>query len=171
MIDEAYTEFSGMTAVGLTAEFSNIIVVRTFSKAFGLAGLRIGYSVSCKDLAEVLKKVSSPYEVNIFAYELAKATLDDLDYMESYIDEVMRTSKPKIERFFSDSNVKFYPSKANFILFRPDDASKLEIFMKQNGILIRAQRAKEIEDAIRLTLGTADQMEIFINLYKKFLGK
>lgn len=170
MVDEAYAEFSGISVANLTAELPNLIVTRTFSKAFGLAGVRIGYSITNKELAETLRKVTSPYEVNVYAYELAKAALADLDYVNTYIREVMDKAKPAVEAFFTAHNITFYPSVANYVLFKPDNADELEKIMKTKGFLLRAQNKPGLEGTIRLTIGSNEQMTKFLEVYKEYIG-
>jgi histidinol-phosphate aminotransferase len=167
LVDEAYAEFSKISLAGKTAKLENIIVTRTFSKALGLAAARIGYTVASPELTGVLKKVTSPYQVNMYAYELAKAALADMDYVSAYVDGVMNRAKPMVEKFFKDSGIKFYPSAANFILFEPAEPARLERQLRAKGFLIRPQDKPGIEGTIRMTIGTYDQMKQFINAFKE----
>lgn len=167
LVDEAYGEFSKVSLAQQTAKLDNIIVTRTFSKAFGLAALRIGYAVASTDLTDALKKVMSPYQVNMYAYDLAKAALADIDYVEAYVDEVMNQAKPMVENFFKESGVGFYQSKANFILFKPADSAQLERNLRAKGFLVRSQDKPGIEGTIRMSIGTYDQMKQLINAFKE----
>ena len=90
MVDEAYYEFSGVTAVGLVKRYPNLIVTRTFSKCFGIAGLRIGYLVASDPVILQLKKLYNPKSVNALAQVAAQAALSDKQFREDYVNEVTR---------------------------------------------------------------------------------
>lgn len=169
-VDEAYVEFSKITAVELLKQYSNVIISRTFSKAFGLAGLRIGYIIASAEHIAELEKVRNPYDINIFAYYGARAALDNIQELNEYVDEVMNKAKPLIEKFFTDNAIEYYPSVANFILFKPTAINK-DVFAKlrATGILTRPRSGAGIDNTIRLTIGTLDQMKQFIEEYKKII--
>ena len=165
-VDEAYFEFCKITATGLIDKYPNLIITRTFSKAFGLASLRIGYTISSpKNLAEMLK-VRGPYDMNMPAVVAAKAALSDMKSLVVYVDEIMNKSKPMVEDFFRKNKIEFYPSHANFILFRPQNSSILADKLKKSGFLTRPRGGKGIEGTIRLTIGSVSQMKKFINQFK-----
>lgn len=171
MVDEAYFEFSHVTAVGLIKNNPNIIVTRTFSKAYGLAALRIGYIIAAREYIAELAKVRGPYDVNMPAYVAAEAALDDLRTMQKYVDEVMKVAKPQVEKFFTDNNIQYYKSSANLILFKPESPDFVEKVLRENGILVRPQNKPGIEGTIRVTVGTATQAEYFIKVYKNKILK
>lgn len=170
MIDEAYFEFSGVSATALLKKFPNVVIVRTFSKAFGLASLRIGYVIASKQHIEELMKVRGPYAVNMAAHVAANAALDDVDDMKTYVQEVMIKAKPLIETFFKKNGIPFYKSGANFILFKPKNKQEVYEHFRKNDILVRPQRALEIEDMLRVSIGTVKQMKRFIKVYSQLLG-
>jgi histidinol-phosphate aminotransferase len=165
-IDEAYFEFSKVTATELIDEYPNIIVSRTFSKAFGLAGLRIGYIVAQPMYIKELLKVRGPYDVNQVAARAAFTALESLDDTKRYVKEVMNKAKPIVESFFEQNGIIFYPSSGNFVLFKPVNARQVANTLRQNGILVRPQNKPNIEDTLRLTVGTTEQMRRFIEVYK-----
>lgn len=169
-VDEAYVEFSKVTAVGLLSQYPNIIISRTFSKAFGLAGLRIGYVIGTPEQISELEKVRNPYDINIFAYYGARAALDNIQELNAYVDEVMNQAKPLVEQFFTDNSIEYYPSVANFILFKPTAINK-DVFAKlrATGILTRPRSGAGIDNTVRLTIGTVSQMQKFIEEYTKIL--
>jgi len=164
-IDEAYFEFSGETAVGLIDKYPNIIVSRTFSKAFGLAGLRIGYIMAQANYITELLKVRGPYDVNQIAAQAASLALNDQSSTKQYVNEVMQVAKPLLESFFKQSNTPFYVSSGNFILFKPADAKLAAAILRQNGILVRPQNKPGVENRLRLTIGSTEQMQRFIEVY------
>lgn len=170
MIDEAYFEFSGVSATSLLSKFSNVVIVRTFSKAFGLASLRIGYVIANEQHIKEMMKVRGPYAVNMAAHVAATAALDDIESMKMYVQEVMVKAKPLLDAFFKQNNISFCKSGANFILFKPKDKQKAYEHLKKNNILVRPQSAPGIESMLRVSIGTAKQTERFIKVYSQLLG-
>ncbi len=171
LVDEAYFEFSSTTAVPLIKKYPNIIVTRTFSKAFGLPSLRLGYIVASKICIKELLKVRSPYDIDMITYIAGTAALDlnDVKNTQAYVNQVMNKAKPMVEEFFSKNQIPFYKSAANFILFKPQKASFIEKTLRENGVLIRPQNKTNIENTLRLTIGTVKQMKQFIKIYKNIL--
>lgn len=168
LVDEAYFEFSKVTAVPLIKKYPNIIVTRTFSKVFGLPSLRLGYVIASNFYINELLKVRGPYDVNMIAYTAALAVLDDLKGVQTYVNEVMNTAKPMIEEFFTNQKIVFYKSSANFLLYRPSIKEEEKI-LKDNGILVRPQDKTNIENTLRLSIGTIEQMRQFIKVYEKVI--
>lgn len=171
LVDEAYYEFSKVSAVALIKRYPNIIVTRTFSKAFGLASLRIGYVIAAKECIQELRKVIGPYDINMLAYVAASSLLDDKQDIDKYVEEVMTKSKPMMEEFFIKNGIPFYSSSANFILFKPKDSKFVKKTLEENGILARSQDKPTIENALRLTIGTVDQMKKLIEVYDSCIIK
>ncbi|MBI5414164.1 histidinol-phosphate transaminase [Candidatus Peregrinibacteria bacterium] len=168
LVDEAYYEFSQVTAVSFLKKYPNLIVTRTFSKAFGLVALRIGYVISNAQNIQEMMKVRGPYDVNSLAYYAVKAALQDIQNLNSYVDEVMNESKPFVENFFQKNEIRFYKSGSNFILFESptsDFAQKLE----ENGIRIRPQTQKGIEGFLRVSIGTMKEIERFCDVFSQLL--
>lgn len=168
LVDEAYFEYSNLTAVSLIKKYPNIIVVRTLSKAFGLPSLRVGYIIASSNYINELLKVRGPYDVNMIAYTAAIAALDDLKVAKKYADEIMNQAKPMVEEFFTKNSVTFYKSAGNFLLYRPIRDQE-ENILKENGILVRPQDKTNIENTLRLTIGTTDQMKRFIKVYQNVI--
>lgn len=167
IVDEAYFEFSGETAIDLLDRYENIVILRTFSKAFGLAGLRIGYMVSSAQNISAMKKVQSPYGVNSIAISCALGALNSIDEMKSYVDGVKKQAKPFIEDFLSKNKIKYYKSNANLILFEVDNQQEVYRRLKERGILVRPQSKKEISSCIRLTVTTLSEMKQFARVYEE----
>lgn len=165
-VDEAYFEFCGVTAAGLIDKYPNLIVSRTFSKAFGLASLRIGYVLSSSQNIDEMMKIRGPYDISVPAVIAASAALDDAEEMERYVDEVMNRAKPMVEKFFMENGIEFFPSKANFILFKVGNSEILVDRLKNLGFLTRPRNGKNIDGTIRVTIGTVSQMKKFINKFK-----
>jgi histidinol-phosphate aminotransferase len=168
-VDEAYFEFSGRSASSLIETCPNIIVSRTFSKAFGLAGLRIGYVLADAQYILEMLKVRGPYDVNQLAYLAASAAMTDIADVKKYAKEVMTSAKPLVEGFFTRNKITFYPSAANFILFKPDNAAEVATVLRRHGIAVRMQDKVNIAGSLRVTVGTYSQMEQFIDVYDKVI--
>lgn len=166
-VDEAYFEFAKVTAASLIKQYPNIVVTRTFSKAFGLAGLRIGYVIAAQENIKEMQKVRGPYDVNTPAVYAAQAALEDKGDMEKYVQEVMDIAKPMVEQFFASQGVTYWPSAGNFILFCPDNPEQVLEALKGAGILVRPQNKPGIEGALRVSVGTAEEMKKFIDVYEK----
>lgn len=168
-IDEAYSEFSGITAAPLIKKYPNLIITRTFSKAFGLASLRVGYVLSDENNIAELRKVLGPYDVNMAGYAAACAALDDVKETQKYVDEVMEKAKPMVESFFKKQKIPFYPSRSNFVLFKPQNASLVYEKLREKSILVRPRGGPNIDGTLRVTMGTVSQMKKFISVYEKFI--
>lgn len=168
-VDEAYFEFSKITAAPLIKRYPNIVITRTFSKAFGLACLRLGYVIANKEYIAEMLKVRGPYDVNMPAYCAAYAALEERKDMELYVEEVMKKAKPMVEKFFSENGIAYYPSAANFILFRPDNYKTTLRILKKTAVLVRLQNKQSIKGTLRVTIGTVTQMKRLIKLYKDFV--
>jgi len=178
LVDEAYFEFSQVTAVPLIKKYPNIVVTRTFSKAFGLPSLRVGYIVASSIYIKELLKVRGPYDVNMVALTAAIAALDEAKSIQEYVNEVMNQAKPMVEEFFTNNDIIFYQSGGNFLLYKPSQEQEEKI-LKKNGILVRPQNEQalsrsarnktNIENTLRLSIGTVDQMKQFIKVYQSII--
>lgn len=163
-IDEAYFEFSGVTVASLIEKYENLVITRTFSKAFGLAALRIGYLLSNPANISEMEKIRGPYDINQLAKIAAEAALDSLSNIRDYCNEVMSKAKPLVERFFRSENIEYFPSFANFIYFKMP-GEKFELKLAQKKILIRPQGG----GYARVTVGTSKQMKLFIKVFKEII--
>lgn len=166
-VDEAYFEFSKITAAHLIRDYPNIVITRTFSKAFGLASLRIGYCIAREPLIRQLAKVRGPYAVNILAYHAARAALANRQKMDEYVADVMDSAKPLVGRFFDRIGVTRFASAGNFILVRPRNAEQVAKQLADSGLLVRPRNGPGIEDTLRVSIGTTEQMAHFIQTYEK----
>jgi len=168
--DEAYFEFSGITAKDLIENYDNLYIIRTFAKAFGLVASRAGYVISKEENIQELKKIRGPYDVNMFAKIAILAALEDIKYMEDYVREVMEKSKPKIESFLGEKEIFFYPSKANFLLLKIPYPDKIIEDLKSKGILVRPKFAPDGQKAVRVSIGRLKETDRFINVFDKLVS-
>jgi histidinol-phosphate aminotransferase len=169
LLDEAYYEFSGQTCADLIKKYPNLIITRTFSKAFGLASLRAGYIISNEANIEELAKLQSPFDVNILAQVAVSAALDDLKDMTQYAKEVMQKSKPLLESFFVKNNIAFYPSSANFLFVKAENPNEVCRKFREKGIFVSAKEGKHVGEGLRVTIGSLEQTKQFICVYKEML--
>jgi len=170
MIDEAYYEFYKKTSICLIKEYNNLFVTRTFSKAFGLAGVRIGYLIGDKGIIESLKKAISPYSVNTVALICAKAGLMDEGFVENYSNEIIK-NREILAKQLNELGIKTFPSFANFILGDFGENCKTVCTkLKEKGILVRNRTNDSLlKGCIRIGVGTSSQNEILISALKEII--
>lgn len=172
LVDEAYYEFSNKTCCQLTLQYQNLLVTRTFSKAFALANFRAGYLISSTDNINEISKIRNPKNIASFTQIAIKAALQDLDYMYQYVEEVAKAReyfKASIETFSFVKKV--YRSEANFLLIEFDEYEiKMKIFqhLLKNNIFVRDLTHHEmLKNTLRVTIGTRIQMQQVINCLKQ----
>ncbi len=166
LIDEAYFEFCGVTALGWIREYPNLFVSRTFSKVYGMAAMRCGCLFSSASNVAWLKKAQSPYSVNTLAALAARAAVEDREYVEKYVAEVI-AAREIASQGMRNLGIHFYPSQANFILFQAGErAIPIRDALRERGILIR-DRGHEIPGCLRVTIGTRAQIARFLEELKK----
>ncbi len=163
LIDEAYKEYLDESAVDLIERYENLVVVQTFSKAYGLAGLRLGYIISCDENIEYLQKANSPYSVNTLAMVAAEAALEDKEFVDSYVNEVSK-SKSMLIKKLSELEIKTFPSYANFLV--ADFGVGCERIYRQlrnRGILVRNRSNYPLlKNCLRIGIGTIEQTQRFL---------
>jgi histidinol-phosphate aminotransferase len=163
LVDEAYFEFYGQTMLRDWQRSANIFVARTFSKAYGLAGLRLGILAGHAEQMRAARLVSSPYNVNAIALACLPEALSDQAYISQYVEEV-RETRARLERALEANGIQFWPSEANFVLTRvgpsKTDAARFVEEMRRRGILVR-DRSNDYgcEGCVRITCGPRDHGE------------
>lgn len=179
VLDEAYFEFAANdesaqnypNGIEWLIDYSNLIVTRTFSKAYGLAGLRIGYSISHADVADVLNRVRQPFNANSLALCAAEVALDDTEYLEAGIKLNTRGMAELISEFDTMS-LEYIPSIGNFICVNVGvDAMKVYDDLLYEGVIVRPVANYEMPEYLRITIGTKEENERFITALKKVLNK
>jgi histidinol-phosphate aminotransferase len=163
VVDEAYAEYSDNPFVRRVEEFDNLVVVRTFSKAYAMAALRIGYAVANKSLADMMISVKIPYSLNMVSEGAAIAAVKDQDFIMRSV-EMVREQRPKLDAGLRKLGFETFPSDSNFILARsPIDHKVLVDGLKQRGILIRDFGSKRrTENCVRTTVGTAENNALLL---------
>jgi histidinol-phosphate aminotransferase len=162
LIDEAYFEFCGQTLLPRRRDFPNLFIARTFSKAYGLAGLRIGALIGDPDQMRAIRRIGSPYNINAVALACLPEALADQTYIQQYVAEVLQ-SRTRLERSLASSGIPFWPSQANFVLARVGDTQAAAAFVEQmrsRGILVRDRSADPgCQGCVRITLGPQAQTD------------
>lgn len=162
LLDEAYYEFSGVTALGLIREYPNLFVSRTFSKVYGMAAMRVGCLFSKAENVAWLKKAQSPYSVNTLAVLAARAAIRDTAYISEYVGEVL-AARELVYVGLEKLGINYIKSQGNFVLFDCGERSiEVRDALKGKNILVR-DRSYEIPGAVRVTIGTREQMRKFLS--------
>ena len=159
LVDEAYFHFSGETVMDLVGKLPNLVIARTFSKAYGLAGLRLGALVAPAETMQWLRRVISPYSVNHLALACVPAALEDEAYLNWYVTEV-RSAREDLVRALTALRVPHWPSAANFVLVSIGTKHRAFVdAMRRRGVLTRDRSADPgCEGCVRITVGTQEQM-------------
>jgi len=170
-IDEAYAEFSDHNLLNL-ADYENVVIARTFSKAFGLANLRIGYAIMSSELKKVYMKVSQPFPTSTLAIKAAIASLDDLDWVRWCVKRI-KSERERIYKKLKDK-VKVYPSDANFLFFEtPIKSAELVERLMRKGVIVR-DCSKFIgcsPYSVRVSIGKEEENDIFLNALNDVLER
>lgn len=174
VVDEAYYDFvEGESAKQLIADHPNVLVLRTFSKAWGLAGLRIGYLMGDPAVVGELYKARIPFMINPFTEQVACAALDRLDLLEERVEKIIDERNQLFEALNALPGVDPLPSSANFLTFKtPVDPDQLIEMMAQEKILIRnVSSYPELEGYVRVNAGTPKENKAFLTTLKTALGR
>jgi histidinol-phosphate aminotransferase len=171
VIDQAYAEYVDEPGypdcIPWLARYANLIVTRTFSKAHGLAGLRIGYGISSPPIAELLNRVRQPFNVNSLALAAALASLEDDDHLERSID-INRTGLRQLRAGFDAMGIEYIPSVANFLCFEvPGEAADVYAALLHEGIIVRPLANYGLHRSLRVTVGLEDENRHFLDALKK----
>ena len=165
VIDEAYIDFSAQKSlVSELSSFPNLIITQTLSKAYGLAGIRLGICIANEEIIDFLNKIKPPYNINSLSQERAISVLDDYDTIQGQIKQIITERKglfPQLEKISFVEKV--YPSDANFLLVQVDDANKRYVQLIENDIVVR-NRSKQMgcQNCLRFSVGTHQENKILI---------
>jgi histidinol-phosphate aminotransferase len=163
LVDEAYFHFFGETMMDLVGKVPNLIVARTFSKAYGLAGLRLGLLAGPTESLRWIKRVLSPYSVNQLALACLPAALEDTAYLDWYVGEVL-AARGEFEAALDQAGIRRWPSSANFVLIDIGPQHKeFTRLMSEAGVLVRDRSSDPgCDGRVRVTIGTREQMQLAI---------
>ena len=159
IVDEAYHEFCGITAAPLVARLANLAVTRTFSKCFGIAGLRVGYVMACPQVLEHLKKLHNPKSVNTLGQIAALAALNDSESRDRYIGQVTE-AREQLVRDLTARGAHARATAGNYVLVSVADPKRLVASLETVGVFVRDRsHIQGFEGFVRITVGTPEQME------------
>jgi len=164
IVDEAYIDFSSQPSfIKNINKYDNLIVSQTFSKAWGLAGVRVGAAYASKEIIDLYKKVKPPYNVSVLNQEAVLKTLDNISEIEENIKAILTERETLKDTLTSLSFVKkIYPTEANFLLVEVDEADVTYQYLIEKKVIIR-NRNTHVKNCIRITVGTAEENEKLIN--------
>jgi len=164
LVDEAYFEFSKQTFRSKIDTHENLIVLRTFSKCFGLAGLRVGYGIMSPKVADGIMRIKPPYSVNVAAEIALKACLNNLQVYQEQVEEILQTRDWVHSELALFKQLQVFPSRSNFILCRVDDTDAAQLYkdLEKRGILLRYFSTDTLKNFIRISVGTRKQMELLL---------
>lgn len=161
IIDNAYYEFSGEDYTDLLNNYDNLIILRTFSKAFSMAGLRIGYGIANKNVISNFKKLQAPFYMNVLSAKLAEIMMDNYSTVQEHVKYIINER----ERFYNAIKDISYDSKANFLLLKKD----LYSYMEKHDIMIR--KLPSMKGYSRITIGKKEENDLAINIIKEYISK
>lgn len=169
LVDEAYYEFSGETVVPLVSQYKNLMVLRTFSKWAGLAGLRVGYGLFPPKIADCLLRIKMPYSVNVAALVAVEESLKDIDYLMGRVRAIVAERERLFDELTKLKWLKPLPSRANFILCSVlnGKASQLQQKLQKRGILVRYFDKPLLKDYIRISVGKPEHTDIIIKVIRE----
>jgi histidinol-phosphate aminotransferase len=171
VIDEAYINYSRHRSfVAELKEYPNLVVMQTFSKAWGLAALRLGINFASGEIIDILNKIKPPYNINQATQELALKALDNLEEVNTMIRETVKEREELVKQLVQLPMVKkVYPSDANFVLAKMDNATQVYNYLKEKGIIVRNRSNVTLcEDCLRITVGTPGQDKQLIDTLKEY---
>ncbi|MEH0156603.1 histidinol-phosphate transaminase [Limibacter armeniacum] len=174
VVDEAYIDFSSETSwTNRLADFQNLIILQTFSKAWGLAGLRLGMAFASEEIIQVLNKIKPPYNINQLTQEHALKALANVSEKEEMVKELLAERKRVSEKLSALGSVKhIYPSDANFILVKIDEANAVYDALIKDKIIVRNRSSVTLCDScLRITIGTTAENDTFLDALVKICNK
>jgi len=172
LIDEAYVDFSSQNFMPLLEEYPNLILTRTFSKAWAFAGIRLGYTLSSPDLAKQITKALLPFRVSRLTLEAGKILLEYEDWIKGRVGEIVK-ERDRLYRVLDELNgIMAYPSQANFILTRPEQKAQLLFNMlSERSILLRDVSAYPfLDNHLRISVGTPEENNMLVKTIKSLFG-
>ena len=171
IVDEAYYEFAGTSMAHLVNEYENLVVTRTFSKSFGIAGLRIGYLLASPRLVVELTRLHNPKSVNLFAQVAAEAALSDLEYLHRYVDQVTQSKRILVD-FLRSRGVHALETPANYVLVRVHDTRRFCQLLEDENVYVHDRNEiPQMKGFIRMSVGTVEQTHEIIARMERVLDR
>jgi histidinol-phosphate aminotransferase len=163
VVDEAYHHFADGDALRLSQRYPNVVVIRTFSKAWGLAGVRMGYALTSGEIAKQLRKLVPPFAISFMQSACVQVALENPGYMQQRVVRTKLERERMTTALLQHEHWQVFPSEGNFILVRTPDASAAYTGLLQQGVLVRRQDSYfGLEGCIRVTVGTVEENDAFL---------
>jgi histidinol-phosphate aminotransferase len=173
VLDEAYTEYLDEDArydsTAWLADFPNLVICRTFSKAYGLAGLRVGYAVAHPAVADLMNRVRQPFNVSVVAQAAAEAALQDPAFIAETA-RLNREERTRLAAFFTQKGLFFIPSEGNFLAVRIPDAQKVNQALLREGVIVRPLAGYGMADFLRVSNGLPEENTRFMEALDRVVG-
>ena len=174
VVDEAYWQFNGMTALPLLTRYSNLVILRTFSKAWSLAGLRVGYLLGSADVTREVARAVPPFSIDFFAEAAALAVLDHLAWFAERTADLIQERVRVFAEMQKIPGIKSYPSRTNFILFSvlSREVGGVLEELTQSGILVRDMRVQHpiLADCLRVSVGLREENDAFLETLTRLVS-
>ncbi|CAM2971777.1 histidinol-phosphate transaminase [Legionella worsleiensis] len=172
VLDEAYYEYAASAmscnSINWLKDYPNLVITRTFSKIYGMAGLRLGYAVANPEIITILQRVQLPFTVNQIALNAAFAALDDHEFIQKSLD-LNKEGIKDVQKSFDLLNIDYLPSQCNFLTFDcKEDGMALYNYLLDNGIIVRPLHAYKMNRFIRVTIGTKEQNSRFLSALQNY---
>lgn len=172
VLDEAYIDFApGKSLLSLLEEYPNLVVLQTFSKAWGMAGIRLGMAFASPEIISTLNKIKYPYNLNILTQQKAMELLDNRKMAETWIRLII-AEREKMKQLLSGFPfvIHIYPSDANFFLIKMHDPKGIYEYLKEQGVIVRDRSNVHLcEGSLRITIGSSDENEIMLKALKNLI--
>ncbi len=169
LVDEAYMEFYDQSVAGLLKKYPNLIVARTFSKAYGLASARVGYMLASEEITDMVGKTYMPYHMNVLSLVTADIVYQMRHEYEPRIQMMVAERKRMSERLKELGGVQVYPSETNFVLIRYEKAEELNQYLESRGIGVRSFGKKPgLVNCLRISMGTREENDLWFVAIRQF---
>jgi histidinol-phosphate aminotransferase len=175
VVDEAYIDFAGEdnSCLDLITEFPNLVILRTFSKAWGLAGIRLGYCICDEEIINYLFKIKAPYNINSLTRKAFHEAFSNSSRKDVFISSILKEKQFLLEGLTKISDIeKLFPSDTNYVMIRIKDASAIQKLLVKEGVTVRDRSNQpKLENCLRITVGTHEQNEKLLYSFNKVLTK
>jgi len=173
LVDEAYGEYVDYSVVPLINKYENLVVLRTFSKAFSLAGLRLGYAIANPQLAKTLNKTPAPYPVNVISLSMGKKMIENINLMKDSVAALKLERGKLINSLNKIKGIKAFDSKANFVLFETEKPFEqvYEAALSRGLVIKKLGKLLGYENCLRTTVGLPEMNARLVTVLKEFMEK
>ncbi len=172
IVDEAYIDFApGKSLLPEMGKYSNLVILQTFSKAWGMAGIRLGMAFAALEIIQVLNKIKYPYNINILTQQKALELLDNKEQVDVWVKKLVE-EREKMAKYLAKLHfvTKIYPSDANFLLVTMTDARGIYNYLVENGIIVRDRSKIHLcDNSLRITIGTMDEDIVLLQALKDYI--